>query len=168
MTRTVAEEIMRAEQLARSLVDEYTAWGGKISYGQERHTVYSDTLDFVNFRIETAGSCLVLLENRKAADALGLCRALLENYLLLMLMCRGTKFFKLENTGLKGADFRARLAEKQAELDQLQSEGTAACLAVEEYPRRSGHIMYVFEGLKSPDTPGFRIPVHYFELGAYF
>lgn len=35
MARTLAEEIARAKQLARTLIDEYPTWGGKIRYGQQ-------------------------------------------------------------------------------------------------------------------------------------
>lgn len=164
MTKTINDEIASASKLARSLIAEYTAWRGKIQYGEHYNTIYGDILDFVNFRIETADSCLLLLENGRVADALGLCRALLENYLLLMLMCRGTKFFKLEDTNLRGAVFKEKLKEKRAELKQLQDDGKTFCLAVDEYPRRSGFLMYLFEGRNSPDVPGFRIPAHYFEF----
>jgi hypothetical protein len=146
MPHTLADEITRAKQLARDLITEYVDWRDKIRYGQEQPFEYMEALDFINFRVETADSCLLLLENQLVADALGLCRALLENHLLFMLMCRGTKFFQLEDTGLKGAAFRARLKEKQAELKALQDEGKTRYLRIEEYPRRSGYLMYVLEG----------------------
>jgi hypothetical protein len=81
-----------------------------------------------------------------------------------MLMCRGTKFFELQDTQLKGARFKAELATKQAEVAQLQQDGKTPCIGVEAYPRRDGLIMYVYEGLNSPDPelPDFRIPVHHF------
>jgi hypothetical protein len=166
MTDKLTTEIERTSALARTLIDEYVAWRSKIQYGEEAHTMYMEVLDFVNFRIETACSCLLLIENGLIADALGLCRALLENHLLFMLMCRGTKFFQLEDTGLRGAPFKAKLKAKQAEVKQLQGEGKTACLAVEEYPRRSGHLMYIFEGLNSPDpdVASFRIPAHFFHF----
>lgn len=166
MTDKLATEIEHANTLARTLIDEYVAWRSKIQYGEEAHGMYMEVLDFVNFRIETACSCLLLIENSLVADALGLCRALLENHLLFMLMCRGTKFFQLEDTGLKGAPFKAKLKERQAKIKQLQEEKKTACLAVEEYPRRSGYLMYVLEGLNSPDpdVAGFRIPAHFFHF----
>src|ERR1700761_5386470 len=134
MTNPFAKEIDRASKLACTMIDEYVAWRSKIRYGEEAHAMYMEVLDFVNFRIETADSCLQLIDHGKVADALGLCRALLENHLLFMLMCRGTKFFCLEDTQLKGAAFKAKLKEKQAELKQLQDDGKTPCLAIEEYP----------------------------------
>src|ERR1700733_15207987 len=101
MPDTLPEAIDRASKLARKLVAEYVAWSGKIRNGKEGNTVYGDTLDFVNFRVETAASCLLLLDNRRVADALGLCRSLLENYLLFMLMSRGKIFFELQDTQLR-------------------------------------------------------------------
>src|SRR5215475_7249220 len=97
MPSTMSEEITGAKQMARAMIDEYVAWRGNITYGDELHAVYMDMLDFVNFRVETADSCLLLIENGRIADALGLSRSLFENYLLLMLMCRGTKFFQWED-----------------------------------------------------------------------
>lgn len=165
MVQALAEETARVQRLARFLIDEYTAWGDKIRDGQEIQLMYRDILDFVNFRIETADSCLLLLGNRRVADALGLCRALLENYLLLMLMCRGTKFFVLEDlTDLSEGEFRRTVIEKQAEVAALRAAGETACLTVEKYPRGKRQAMHVFEGLRSPDTPGFFIPAHYFYI----
>ena len=68
--------------------------------------------------------------------------------------------------GRSAAAFRAKLKEKQAELKQLQDDGKTPCLAIEEYPRRTGYLMYVFEGLNSPDleVPDFRIPAHFFHF----
>jgi hypothetical protein len=166
MTDSLAREIAKASSLARTLITAYTDWRDDIRYGDEMHSIYMDALDFVNFRIETADSCLLLIGNRRIADALGLCRSLLENHLLFMLMCRGTRFFQLEDTRLKGAAFKTRHAERQAELAQLQAEGKTACIAVEAYPRRPSHLMHIFEGLNTPDpdVPEFRIPVHYFHF----
>jgi hypothetical protein len=167
MSNTMTDEIMRAKQIARAMIDEYIAWRGKFQYGQEQHVMYMETLDFVNFRVETADSCLLLIDNGRIADALGLSRSLFENYLLLMLTCRGTKFFRLEDlSNLSEGEFKKSLAAKQAELQQLQAEGKTRCLAVERYPRVKRHLMYVFEGLNSPDPDlsDFRIPAHYFHF----
>jgi hypothetical protein len=165
MPRTVADEIARAEQLARAMIDEYAGWRGKIQHGEESHYMYMAMLDFVNFRVETADSCLLLIEHRRIGDALGLCRSLFENYLLLMLMCRGTRLFRLEDlSGLSEGAFKRRLAERRAELLKLQADGKTSCLAVNRYPKAKRHLMYVFEGLRSPDTPGFFIPAHYFHF----
>jgi hypothetical protein len=171
MPSTMADEITRAKQMARAMIDEYVAWRGNITYGDELHAMYMDTLDFVNFRVETADSCLLLIENGRIADALGLSRSLFENYLLLMLMCRGTKFFQWQNlSNLSEGEFKKALAVKQAELQQLQADGKTPCLAVERYPRAKRHLMYVFEGFNSPDPdlPGFRIPAHYFHFREFF
>ncbi len=167
MSSTMAEEIAKAKHLAKQMITEYVSWRGKIIYGQELHAIYMETLDFVNFRIETADSCLLLLENGRVGDALGLCRSLLENHLLFMLMCRGTKLFRLQDlSGGTEAEFKKALAEKRAELKALQAAGKTQCLAVERYPRAKKHLMYVMEGFKSPDPelPGFIIPAHYFHF----
>lgn len=167
MPNTAADEITRAKQIARAMIDEYVAWRRNIMYGEELHAMYMEALDFVNFRVETADSCLLLIENGRIADALGLSRSLFENYLLLMLMCRGTKFFQWEDlSNLSEGEFKKALAAKQAQLQQLPTDGKTQCLAVERYPRAKRHLMYVFEGLNSPDPdlPDFRIPAHYFHF----
>jgi hypothetical protein len=164
MTDALAREISKAQNVARTLITQYVAWGGEIQYSQIEHAIYGDAIDFVNFRIETADSCLLLIENGRIADALGLCRALLENHLLFMLICRGTKFFQVEDTHLKGAAFKAHLAQRRTDLTQQQAAGSTSCIAIEAYPRRDGLLMHIFEGLNSPDTPGFRIPAHYFHI----
>ncbi len=163
---TVADEIDRASKLARDILSEYVAWYDKIQYGHERHAIYGEVLDFVNFRAETADSCSLLLDNRHVADALGLCRSLLENHLLFMLTCRGTKFFEAADTHLTGAKFKQELQDKQAQVEQLRKDGKTPCLGVEAYPRRKGFLMYIYEGWNSPDPelPGFRIPHHYFQF----
>src|SRR5664280_3665649 len=84
-------EIARVDAASGELISEYLAWSPKTVYGDTYNMMYGDIIDFVNFRVETAESCLQLIEQDKIADALGLCRALLENYLLLTLLCGGTK-----------------------------------------------------------------------------
>jgi hypothetical protein len=153
--------------LSPRMIDEYVAWGDKIRVGDAENMMYREILDFVNFRVETAASCLDLIEQRHIADALGLCRSLLENYLLLMLMCRGRKFFRLQDlSGDKTeGQFKQYLAEQQTKLADQHARGEAlVCLEVAKYPRAKRHLMYVFEGLRDKDDPNFFIPVHYFEF----
>ncbi|WP_435601421.1 hypothetical protein [Streptomyces sp. C10-9-1] len=79
------------------MISKYAAWGGNIRHGEIHYALYDEMLEFVNFRAETADSCLTLIENRKIADSLGLSRSLLEHYLLFVLMCRGRKYFQLQD-----------------------------------------------------------------------
>src|SRR6266511_238157 len=72
----LAREIARVNQLTRSMLEEYVSWSSKISYGETYYVLYGDMLDFVNFRMETADSCLLMIERRKIADSLGLSRGL--------------------------------------------------------------------------------------------
>lgn len=128
MSAPIETAIGSADARARVMIDEYVGWRDKLTYGPELHAVYMDTFAFVNFRIETADTCLLLIRNGRVADALGLCRSLLENHLLFMLMCRGTKLFKLEDlTSLTEGQFKQHLAEKQAELTELQAVGKTPC-----------------------------------------
>src|SRR6266567_734724 len=124
-TDSLPSEIARVNQLTRSMIDEYVSWRSKILHGEIDQFMYSEMLDFVNFRIETADSCLLLIEHGKIADSLGLSRSLFENYLLLMLMCRGTKYFKLRDlsSSMNEAEFKAYFEEQKAELRQKQVDG---------------------------------------------
>lgn len=156
-------EIARVNQLSRAMIDEYILWGEKIVYGEIYNTMYGDILGFVNFRIESADSCLLLIEKRKIADSLALGRSLLEHYLLLMLICRGRKYFQLQDlSALSEAAFKARFQKQEARLREQQAEGTTTCLYVKKYPRAKRHLMYVFEGLKDSEEPNFVIPIHLF------
>jgi hypothetical protein len=162
---TLAQEIARVNQLTWSMLEEYVSWSSKISYGETYYVLYGDMLDFVNFRMETADSCLLMIERRKIADSLGLSRSLLEHYLLLMLMCRGRKCFRLQDlSALSEADFKARFEKQDAELRGLQAQAKTQCLAVKKYPRAKRHLMYVFEGLRSNDESDFVIPAHFFHF----
>jgi hypothetical protein len=163
-------EIERVNHLSRAMIGEYGAWRSKIDYGDIENALYGDMLDFVNFRIETADTCLLLIEKSKIADALGLSRSIFENYLLLMLMCRGTKYFLLQDLStLSEGDFKARLKTQESELQMQQAQGTTRCLYVKRYPRPPRrNLMYVFEGLKVRDQPDFVVPVHYFHFHEFF
>ena len=60
---TLAREIARVNQLTRAMLEEYVSWSRKISYGETYFTLYGDMLDFVNFRMETADSCLLMVSS---------------------------------------------------------------------------------------------------------
>jgi hypothetical protein len=159
-------EIIRVNALSRQMIDEYVSLGGHIVIGEVQHAMYGDIFDFLNFRVETADTCLDLIASGRIADALGLCRSLLENYLLLTLMCRGRKFFQLQNLENKTpVEFKLHLNEQQTKLREQHAKGDAlACLEVQSYPRAARHLMYVFEGLSDKGIPGFFIPIHYIEF----
>src|SRR5947209_1686740 len=107
-------EIAGVNEHSRNLLNAYLGWDQKIKSGETENTLYSDLVDFVNFRLETVDTCLRLIEKQKIADALGLCRALLENYMLLMLMCRGHRYFRLQNLDYKTeGDFKKYLLAQQ-------------------------------------------------------
>ncbi|MEV8548142.1 hypothetical protein [Streptomyces sp. NPDC051572] len=149
------------------MIAAYSEWNDKIQGGQTELSMYGDLFDFVNFRMETADSCLMLLENDKVADSLGLSRSLLENYLIFMLMCRGHKFFQLQDLSdqrLTEGQFKAKVKEAQDELEQLKTDGKATYIEVKRYPRAKHRLMYIFEGLKDKEDPTFVIPVHFFQF----
>lgn len=148
------------------MIARYVEWGPKRRTGAHHLSVYKDVTDFVNFRMETAESCLDLLEKNKVADALGLCRSLLENLLLLKLQCRGDKFFQLQSLQFKTpTEIREYLAEQQKDLEEKHARGESlACLYVANYPRENKALMYVFEGLLDSTVPGFHIPMHFFQF----
>jgi hypothetical protein len=158
-------EIQRVIADVRAMLDEYVAWGGKIVVGETQNVLYTELIDFLNFRMETADTCIDLIERGKVADTLGLCRSLLENYLLFRLMCRGRKYFRLQDrSDLTEGDFKKYLAAQQAELAAELATGTAQRIAVEKYPRAKRHVMHVFEGLKADGDPDFMVSIHYFRF----
>lgn len=160
----IAAEATRVTAHSRRMIEEYVTWGSKIRIGEIQQGMYDEILDFVNFRVETAASCLLLIEHRRLADALGLCRSLLENYLLLMLMCRGRKFFRLQSLeGKTTAEIKKALGDEQAKLAAAHEAGEQLSrLEVRAHPRFSKLLMHVFEGLTGKDESDFIVPVHYF------
>jgi hypothetical protein len=157
-------EISKVNVLSRRMIEEYVDWSCKIVVGDVQDLQYNELIEFVNFRVETADSCLMLIERRRIADALGLNRSLLEHYLLLMLMCRGRKLFRLQDcTSKTEGEFKRYLQEQREKLASQHAAGEAlACLEVKSYPRAKRHLMYVFEGIKDEDDPTSVIPLHYF------
>lgn len=167
MSTVLDQEIQRVSDATRAMIDAYCQWNEKIGAGEIEYALYGDLLDFVNFRIETADSCLILLERERVADSLGLSRTLLENYLLFMLMCRGYKFFQLQDLSgeaLTEGQFKARIKEAQEELQRLKEAGAATYVDVKRYPRAKHRIMYVFEGLKDKEDPTHMVPMNFFQF----
>lgn len=159
----VDAEIKRVIAYTQQLITAYQTVGDELTYNLAS-TFYMDAFGFVNFRVETACSCLLLIENSLVADALGLGRSLFEHYLLFILMCRGRKLIKLEDlSDLSGAQFKAKLKERQAETAKAREEGRAVPLAVEQYEHFK-KIMYVFEGVRDREDPSYTIPIHYFSF----
>ena len=158
-------EIDNAVDTCQKLIAAYVAFGDEFKVGESYNVMYGEILDFVNFRIESADTCLSLIEQRKIADSLGLSRSILENYLLLKLICQGTKFFQLQTfENLTEGQFKAKLRQIQTRVEAERAAGETACIDIRAYPRARRHIMYVFEGLKDKELPGFTIPIHYFQF----
>ncbi|MEW2548351.1 hypothetical protein AB0910_21720 [Streptomyces sp. NPDC047002] len=165
MPNGIDAEIDRANSLTRAMLVSYGAWGAKIAVGEVQFGAYDEMLDFVNMRMETVDSCLLLIENQKVADSLGLGRSLLEYYLLFMLMCRGRKLFTLRDmTKLTEAEFKVFLREEREKCATLRAAGETAVIDVKKAPRIARHLAYVTEGYKSEDDPDFIIPAHYFHF----
>src|SRR5258708_17510060 len=111
----------------------------------------------------------MFIENERIAYALGFCGSLLENYMLLILMCRGHKFFRLQKLEDKTHnEFNAYFLSQQQELEKRQKAGNTSCLGVEKYPYAKRHLMYTFEELKDQSDPNFRIPIHFFEFQEFY
>ena len=158
-------EITRVQSATRQMLNAYVAWGGQIKQGEVFLDVYHEVVDFVNFRMETAESCMTLIGSGKVGDALGLSRSLLENSLLMMLICRGPKYFQLQHLTSKTAEeFQTALDERMKIWLDQKNMGTTTCIDVRSYPRAARHIMYVFPGIM--DSNGELLPVsaHYFHF----
>jgi hypothetical protein len=163
----VDDEIQRVNERTRQMIAAYLEWGDKLQFGSTYQMMHGDIIDFVNFRVETAEACLELIEKRKIADALGLGRSLLEHYLLLMLICRGNKYFQLQNFDRKTPEEFAKIFDEQkASLEERHQSGDkGAPLYVAKYPRAARHLMHVFEGLYTQDDDDDTfISIHYFQF----
>jgi hypothetical protein len=161
---SIEDEIAEALELSQDMINAYVGWYDSIRFTDIRNLVYSNMFDFVNFRVETADSCLGVIRQSKIADSLGLSRSLLENYLLLMLMCRGRKYFQLRSyESATPEEFEGHLKEQQAKLEEHGKTSDTGALCVAKYPRAKRHLMYVFEGLISQDDD-LVIPWHFFRF----
>lgn len=156
------EAIQKADKDISRLLEAYSEWSDRFKIGKVHYITYDDFVEFVNARMETVSSCQILLKNDRVADTLGLCRSLLENYLLFILICRGTKYFRLLSMkGKSDADVKKKLREDK------KNVGKGGLVAVEPHPKLKKHLMYIFEGLKSSDQPDYKIPYHYFSFQDY-
>lgn len=159
----LADETARVNRHTRAMMTEYAAWGGRIRHDGTQLLTQGQLLEYANLRMETADGCLLLIENDRIADSLGLSRSLLEHYLLFMLMCRGERYFQLRDLTaekLSAEQFEDRLRREQIELLELQLLGETDCIEVKPYPRAKDHLMYVFEGMKNEGEPAVVHPVH--------
>jgi hypothetical protein len=156
-------EIDAAFAAVENMIGAYLELNDKRKTGEVHAMMYDDLIEFANFRLETATSVMLLAQNGKLADALGLCRSLLEHSLLLRLQCRGNRYFHLRYVK-NSKRAHEELAAAQAELDEGES---LQCLYVDRYPRSGPpRLMWVFEGLKASNDDGDddSISVHYFEF----
>lgn len=160
----IEKEIERIDGLGRELLSLWAKWGDQIEWGREYNTYYGDTIRFVNFRMETVETCLNLVKMGKIPDALGLCRALLENLLLLRLLCAGTKFYRVEElTGAEAARPAEALQQRREELAEAHAKGEQlARLMVDPFPGNARKLLHVFVGYTDETDPDFKIPAHHF------
>lgn len=154
-------EINAALASIKDLIAAYERWNDKRKTGQTLSMLHSDLFEFVNLRVETAETCALLIEHRRVADALGLCRSLLEHVLLMKLLSRGDRYFQLAPA--KGG-IEAALLRATEELDELHAKGERNdILYVAEYPGSSNRqVMYVLDGLRSRENPADWVSYHYF------
>lgn len=162
----LAEE-SRLQELAKSMIAAYLDWPSRTVNGETLFTFYSDLVEFASIRVETASACLELIHAGHVADALALCRGLFENYLLLVLMARGTKFVvsvDLSASHSSRAAFAEHLKEEEARIRAERDAGESRCLEVQKHPRKKFHLNYIFEGLESsdPDDQDVSVPYHFF------
>lgn len=157
-------EILRVNELTQSMMKEYLVWGSKINYGPHMNVIYSEMIDFVNFRMETVESCLLLIEKSRIGDVLGLCRGLLENYLLFILMCRGTRYFRLSDGSAQTPEkFQELYLQQLVKLRERQAAGETQYIDVKIHPRLKQHLQHIFEGIRF-ENGEMVVPYYYFEF----
>jgi hypothetical protein len=158
-------EFARVNAATRQMLNAYLQWGQEVKGGDVTLGIYGNVIDFVNFRLETAQSCLQLIQESKIGDALGLSRSLLENYLLLIAICRGPVHFQLRDLSEKTPDeFKLALDEQIRILEGLKSQNKTTCLDVRAYRRAKRHMMYIFPGIIDSDGELLPVSVHYFHF----
>lgn len=158
-------EIKRTADLGRKLIGSYEAWSGQVGWGDTGLVTHGDLIDFVNFRMETADSCLKLIEAGKVGDALGLCRSLLENYLLFMLICRGEKYFRFWDLSNETPEEFVRIfQERKKEWEAERAAGTTTCVEFRKHPRAKRHIMLVYDGITLDDGEKMPVSMYYFHF----
>jgi len=152
-----------AQQQIRDLTMAYAGLRAKVVTGETWFTYYGSIFEFVNLRFETATSAALLVEHDRVADALGLCRSVLENYLLLKLLCRGFKNFQvMELDKATESHYKKRLRELQQENETARAAGTSTAIEVRAHPRNKRWLLYIFEGLKTEGDADTQIPLHFF------
>lgn len=158
-------EIEASLSRADSLVSSYASWSARQRFGDTHWALLDDLMEFGNFRFETGSSCLALIRSGHIADALGLCRVMLENYLLLRLMTRGYRYFRLRDcSAMTPTEFAEFFEGQVAELEARRERGEEnLALDVRKYPRAARTVMYTFEGLMAEDGD-LKIPLHFFQF----
>ena len=158
-------EIAGVTSRTRELLDAYVAWGSQKKTGDIYDATHGEVIDFVNFRMETVDSCLKLIEAGRVGDALGLCRSLLEHYLLFMLICRGEKYFKVWDLSNKTPEeFAEIFRERKQAWEQERADGKTDCVDLRKHPRAARHIMLVYDGIKFEDGEKLPVSMYYFHF----
>lgn len=158
-------EITVQISLGERLVDAYLRWNDHFRVGESEFTLYRDIVDFINFRVETSQTVTRLATSGSVANALALCRGLLEDTLLLRLMVRGFRFFVTRDCShMRPEEFAEFLAEEQATFTRLCEAETQGTLIDVCRHRKRQAVMYVREGVSASDDPELRIPLHYFQF----
>lgn len=140
----------------------------RLNGGEVSLATYMDIIDFVNFRMETADTCLSLIEQGRIGEALGLCRSLLEYLLLFQLICRGDKFFKVWDLSSKTpAEFTKIFKEEQAKLEEERAAGKTNCVELRKHPRAKRHIMLMYDGLVFDDGERLSVSIYFFHFDEF-
>lgn len=154
---------------AQRLIDAYVHWPDQFQVGRAQSMVQIEIVDFINPRVETVRTVVSLAQTGSVANALALCRGLLEDVLLLRLMVRGYRYFDvLECDDMSSEEFTVFLDEQRAILDEMLLKGTSGSLIeIRRHWRNRKAALYVKEGLHDSEDPDVRIPLHYFYFRAF-
>lgn len=153
----LSAEIALAKNHLDNLLDAYVQLSKSIQTGEVHNTFFDDLNEFVNLRMQTVKSAVFLLERNCVADALSLCRPILEHLLLFKLMTRGSRYFKIQ-TFKSTSGYKAGLSSAK---DRLRN-GRVQYVDVRKHPSRKNSLVYIFEGLQSNQEEPFLIPLYYF------
>jgi hypothetical protein len=163
--QSIEAEIVACQQALGAVLDAYRNLDDARRVGEVQQTLYDDMTHFVNLRLETVSSVALLAENDRVADALGLCRALLEHLLLLRLMTRGRRYIQVNAPITEGSAAAKRLLREAKDTlarDHARGEN-ADIVDARLFPGgRFPRLMWIRDGLTNQDEPDFYVSYHYF------
>jgi hypothetical protein len=150
-------EISKAAEDLNQILKSYMGLGSQVKTGEVQNTYFDEIFEFVNLRMESIDSARKLLTDSRTSDALTLCRPLFEQYLLFKLMCRGHKYYVLQEFEDR-SEFRDALKYAKSR----SSSDDVPYVRASRYRKKKLTIQYDFDTSSSKNKDSLAISYHYF------